>query len=122
MIGRRDKRLKLALEIGADHIINNTKEEAIEKVMEYTNKSGATHVIPALGNYKLTNQSFGYLASGGRIEPGVNLPEMALEIDDIIRLGDRYNLPFVKDIKGKTTWSEEVISLENNNISNLYPD
>jgi saccharopine dehydrogenase (NAD+, L-lysine-forming) len=53
-----------------------------------------------------------YIASGGRIEPGVNFPETALKVEDILRIADGHNLSFVKDAMAKTTWSEEVISLE----------
>lgn len=53
-----------------------------------------------------------YIASGGRIEPGVHLPETTLKVGDILCIGESHNLSFVKDATATTTWSEEVISLE----------
>lgn len=52
-----------------------------------------------------------YLLSRGNIEPGVHLAENKLRLEDIIYYGDKLNLPFVKDVKEKTTWSEEIISI-----------
>jgi len=46
-----------------------------------------------------------YLTSGGTIQPGVHLPEQVLRIENILELGIRYNLPFVKDTIETTTWS-----------------
>ncbi len=67
MIGRRDERLKLASDLGADFVINNTKENIKDKVLEYTEGSGATHVIEAIGKYELINDAFGYLQKCGKI-------------------------------------------------------
>jgi len=52
-----------------------------------------------------------YLISKGNIEPGVHLAENKLRLEDIIYYGNKLNLPFVKDAKEKTTWSEEIISI-----------
>jgi len=67
MIGRRDERLKLATELGTDFVINNTKENVKDKVLEYTEGCGATHIIEAIGKYELINDAFGYLQKGGKI-------------------------------------------------------
>ena len=67
MIGRREERLKLANELGADFIINNTRENVKNKVLEYTNGTGATHIIIALDNYNLINDTFSYMQKDGKI-------------------------------------------------------
>lgn len=53
-----------------------------------------------------------HIASGGKIEPGVHLPETALKIEDIIKIGTRKKLPFVKDVIEEMKWSDDVISLK----------
>ncbi len=40
-----------------------------------------------------------------------NRAENTLKIEDIIDYGTKLNLPFVKDVKEKTAWSEEIISI-----------
>jgi len=52
-----------------------------------------------------------YLASEGNIKPGVHLAENTIRIEDIIKYGAKLNLPFVIDVKEKTTWSKEIISI-----------
>ena len=67
VVGRRDERLELATELGADFVINNSNEDVIDKVLKYTDGSGATHVIEAVGEYELINEAFSYLQKGGKI-------------------------------------------------------
>lgn len=67
MIGRRDERLRLATDLGADFVINSTKENVKDKVLEYTEGSGATHIVEAIGKYDLINDAFSYLQKGGKI-------------------------------------------------------
>ena len=80
MIGRRDERLKISTDIGADFVINNIQECVKDKVLEYTEGSGATHIIIAVNNYDLINDAFSYLQRNGKIGiygvanvPGFNL-------------------------------------------------
>ena len=49
-----------------DHIVNPLKENTIEKLQEITNGDMPTVIIDATGNLKAINQSFQYLAHGGR--------------------------------------------------------
>jgi saccharopine dehydrogenase-like NADP-dependent oxidoreductase len=44
------------------------------------------------------------LLFGSVIQPGVYLPEQVFRIEDILRLGRRYNLPFAQDTIEITTW------------------
>jgi len=52
-----------------------------------------------------------YLASKGNIKPGVHLAENTLRLEDILKYGAKLNLPFVKDVKERTSWSEDIISM-----------
>ena len=80
MVGRRDERLKIAIDLGADFTINNTKESVQNKVSEYTGGSGATHIIEAIGDYNLINEAFGYLKKNGKIGIyGLNSPQINLK-------------------------------------------
>ncbi len=67
MVGLRDERLSLALEAGADLVINSTREDIRERVMEYTDGMGSTHVVEAVGKNELINRAYGFLSSGGKI-------------------------------------------------------
>lgn len=67
MIGLRDERLKTAIDLGADFVINSTKENVKNKALEYTEGTGATHIIEAIGKYDLVNDAFKYLQKGGKV-------------------------------------------------------
>jgi len=69
-----DFRLDLARKLGADHAINVTQEDAVEKVMELTNGAGVDCVIEAIGHYHEIpgqpaplEQAVRMIRSGGRI-------------------------------------------------------
>lgn len=47
-----------------------------------------------------------YHLYGGKIKPGVHLPEEVLKINDIIKIGKRHNLPFVTEVNNNIQWSE----------------
>lgn len=53
-----------------------------------------------------------HYASGGKIKTGIHLPETAIRIEDIIKIGKQCKLPFVMDAKERTEWSGKVVSLE----------
>lgn len=54
-----------------------------------------------------------HIASKDNIKPGVHLAENALKLEDILEYGTKLNLPFVIDVKEKTSWSTEIISIVN---------
>jgi len=49
MIDPDDNRLEVATKFGATHIINNSKEDAVEKIKALTNKKGVDTAIEAVG-------------------------------------------------------------------------
>jgi threonine dehydrogenase-like Zn-dependent dehydrogenase len=67
MTGLRDKRLDLALRSGADFVINSNREDLKDRVMEYTEGKGATHIVEAVGKNELINDAYSILAHGGKI-------------------------------------------------------
>ena len=70
-------RFKTAKELGADHIINVEKENAVEKVMELTNGRGADIVIETSGSGAAIAQSIEMVRKCGRISAiGISSKEM----------------------------------------------
>lgn len=65
MVEINDERLNKALEFGVDHIINSSKEDAINKVMEYTDGLGADHVISANPSTKAQSEAIFMCKKGG---------------------------------------------------------
>ncbi|MGL4383131.1 MAG: zinc-binding dehydrogenase [Bacilli bacterium] len=65
MIEINDERLNKALEFGVDHIINSQKEDAIAKVLEYTNNEGASVVISANPSTKAQSDAVYMCKKGG---------------------------------------------------------
>ncbi len=49
---------------------------------------------------------------GDKIKPGVYLPETAIDIDDLVQLGNKLKLSFFINAKEETVWTEEIDSLE----------
>ncbi len=68
VIGDSEKRLEMALEMGADFVINYTKEDPEAKVKELTGGVGADVVIEAVGTAKTYEQAFRMLRRGGTLE------------------------------------------------------
>ena len=65
MIEVNDARLEKSLDFGVDHIINSAKENAVEKVLEYTNNQGADKVISANPSTKAQSDSIFMCKKGG---------------------------------------------------------
>lgn len=59
-----DYRAKMALELGADYIINPLKEDVIRKVMEISGGFGVNFVYDTVGNADVTNQGLAMLKIG----------------------------------------------------------
>ncbi len=60
-------RLKIAGELGVDHILNVDEEDPVSKVRKLTNTTGADVVIEASGSPLAINQAFQMVRRGGRI-------------------------------------------------------
>lgn len=66
LTGTRDNRLEMGRTLGADHVINVTREDAVEKVKEYTG-GGAHFVVECSGAATAVNDAARMLKRGGRI-------------------------------------------------------
>ena len=60
----QDKKLDLAQELGADFLINATREDPQQRVMQITG-TGADYAIESVGNVKIMSQAFGSIHSAG---------------------------------------------------------
>lgn len=65
--GRKEPKLALAKQFGADVAINTTKESPVEIVREQTNGEGVDRIIEASGAISLFEQSFDMIRVGGTI-------------------------------------------------------
>jgi L-iditol 2-dehydrogenase len=66
LTGTRDNRLEMGRKLGADYTVNVTKEDAVEKVRQYTN-GGAHYVLECSGAPTAINDAAKMLKRGGRI-------------------------------------------------------
>lgn len=62
-----EERLKIAKKLGADVIINPTKEDPIEVIMEDTDNLGVDISIEAVGSVRAINTAFRVVRRGGRL-------------------------------------------------------
>lgn len=67
VIGRSDWKLELAGQYGATDVVNSTRENVEQRVMELTGGLGADVVIEAVGTPETFEQTFRLAARGGRI-------------------------------------------------------
>lgn len=76
LTGTRDNRLEMGKKLGADHVINVTREDVVAKVKEYTN-GGAHYVLECSGALNAINDASKMLKRGGRICLAAFPPEAA---------------------------------------------
>ena len=67
VIDLNDERLKLAESLGADYVINPSKEPLLEKVFKYTHNKGAQCVIEAAGVPQILISAMRIAATCGRV-------------------------------------------------------
>ena len=67
LIGRDDRKLAIAEKVGADVVINNTKENVLKKVLELTDGKGADMTIEASGADSLLLDAFDVTKRYGRV-------------------------------------------------------
>jgi S-(hydroxymethyl)glutathione dehydrogenase/alcohol dehydrogenase len=60
-----DQKLDLAKELGADFVINASREEPMGKIMEITG-GGADYALECIGNTDVMTQAFGSIHNGGK--------------------------------------------------------
>jgi L-iditol 2-dehydrogenase len=67
-VGKRSGQLRLAAEMGADHVIDATRTNVVEEVRKVTNgRRGADIVIEAVGSTETWQQAMGMVRRGGTI-------------------------------------------------------
>ncbi len=67
VVGRRDERLDLAKTMGADAVINTSREDLVASARELTGGLGADYVVDAIGDSHLLSQAPRFIADGGQI-------------------------------------------------------
>ena len=67
LTGTRDNRLEIGRKLGADHVINVRKEDAVEAVKRITHGKGAHYVLECSGAPTAVNEAARMLNRGGRI-------------------------------------------------------
>lgn len=68
LVGRNDEKLKVGLEIGADHVINGKKEDAVAKIKDLSlGKKGANLVVETSGSTSALRDSIACSARYARI-------------------------------------------------------
>ncbi len=65
--GRRNLRLKLAKELGADEVIDAAVENPVKRVMELTGKMGAELVFECTGQLSVWEESIHMVSKGGTV-------------------------------------------------------
>jgi len=67
LTGTRDSRLNLGLKLGADHVVNIRKENAVEAVKRITSGRGVNYVLECSGAANALNEAMDMTQRGGRI-------------------------------------------------------
>ena len=67
LTGTRDNRLDIGRKLGADHVFNVRKEDAVEAVKRVTHGKGAHYVLECSGAPNAVNEAARMLNRGGRI-------------------------------------------------------
>ena len=67
MIGRNDKKLDIARQIGADETINNVTESMTGRLMELTEGKGVRQIVETTGSPEVLRESLKCIASWGRV-------------------------------------------------------
>jgi S-(hydroxymethyl)mycothiol dehydrogenase len=75
------RKLELATQFGATHVVDASADDAVEKVRSFTGGFGADVCIEAVGNPKVFEQAFfARDLAGTVVQVGVPTPEMRLEL------------------------------------------
>ncbi len=67
LTGTRDNRLKIGLELGADHVVNVTKEDPVEAVRRLNGGKGVDYVVECSGAPNAVNEAARMVNRGGKI-------------------------------------------------------
>lgn len=83
-----DEKLAAAMELGATHTINSTKEDVRERTLELTNGRGVDVAFEVLGRPETWNSALSTLADGGKMVPiglGAGVQTAGVEINRTVR-------------------------------------
>jgi L-iditol 2-dehydrogenase len=67
LTGTRDYRLKLGLELGADHVVNAREEDAVEAVKRLNGGKGVDYVLECSGAPNAVNEAARMVNRGGKV-------------------------------------------------------
>ena len=67
LTGTRDNRLQIGLELGADHVVNVTKEDPVEAVRRLNGGKGVDYVVECSGAPNALNEAAKMVNRGGKI-------------------------------------------------------
>jgi L-iditol 2-dehydrogenase len=67
LTGTRDNRLKIGLELGADHVVNATQDDPVETVRRLNGGKGVDYVIECSGAPNAINEAARMVNRGGKI-------------------------------------------------------
>ena len=67
LTGTRDNRLKIGLELGADHVVNVRKEDAVEAVRRLNGGKGVDYVVECSGAPNAVNEAIRMVNRGGKV-------------------------------------------------------
>ncbi len=97
LTGTRDNRLEIGKQLGADHVINVTREDAVEKARELTGGIGVDYVLECSGAPNGFNEAAQMVNRGGKIclaaFPGKEVP---IDVAHLVR-----NNIYVYGIRGE---------------------
>ena len=67
LIGTRDQRLKMGTRLGADHVVNATREDPVAAVTRLTRGKGVQYVLECSGAAGALDEAARMVNRGGRI-------------------------------------------------------
>lgn len=83
---RRDEKLEIAKQMGADHVINTKKENLEERIKEITNGEMLDVVIDNIGIENSINDSLKLVCAGGKVVvTGYNDPKFVADYQDVMK-------------------------------------
>src|SRR5438874_6290568 len=86
LTGTRDNRLKIGLELGADHVVNAKKEDAVEAVRRLNGGKGVDYVVECSGAPNAVNEAIRMVNRGGKVCLAAFPPEQVpVDIAHIVR-------------------------------------
>jgi threonine dehydrogenase-like Zn-dependent dehydrogenase len=101
LAGRKDFKLEIGKKFGADEIINTTREDLHDRVMELTGGQGADVVIEASGSMDMLREAIRMSNYGGRVScvafyekllDGINIDLMIIKSIHLVPVGGSPNM------------------------------